>query len=87
MDWKNNNIRIMSYTYIITMSQLTDLSNISPPLFQKTSKVAENIKEEGSTKETIEDGCEHNIVYDNIDITPEKSLLIQYCDKCWDTFK
>lgn len=74
------------------MSQITDLSNISPPLFQKTSKVAENIKDNeqdssDSTEKANKEACEHSIVYDHIDITPEKSLLIQYCDKCWDTFK
>jgi hypothetical protein len=30
--------------------------------------------------------CEHNIIDDTIDIDPDRSKSIQYCDKCYVTF-
>lgn len=26
--------------------------------------------------------CDHDIIYDSIDITPDKSIQIKYCSKC-----
>ena len=31
--------------------------------------------------------CNHNKIHDLIDITPDKSMNIIYCDKCYCTFK
>jgi hypothetical protein len=31
-------------------------------------------------------GCEHKLVKDMIDITPEKSMMIVYCEICEQTF-
>ena len=31
--------------------------------------------------------CEHNIIEDLIDIDPDRSKSISYCDKCFHTFK
>lgn len=31
--------------------------------------------------------CNHNKIHDLIDITPDKSMYIIYCDKCYCTFK
>ena len=34
----------------------------------------------------IEKYCHHDIIDDDIDITPEKSMRIHYCNKCMTTF-
>ena len=31
--------------------------------------------------------CKHNLITDLIDIDPDRSKIISYCDKCWTTFK
>jgi hypothetical protein len=42
--------------------------------------------EELNTPTTDKDICYHNIVDDNIDITPDKSMKIRYCEICLVTF-
>ena len=34
----------------------------------------------------IEDNCQHHVVQDLIDISPEHSQTIYYCEHCWKTF-
>jgi len=34
----------------------------------------------------IDTQCVHHIIYDTIDITPDHSKTIQYCDRCYKTF-
>ena len=31
--------------------------------------------------------CQHNIITDQIDVDPDRSETIRYCDKCMHTFK
>lgn len=39
-----------------------------------------------NTQILLEDECSHNIVDDYIDITPDRSMKIKYCDICMKTF-
>ena len=34
----------------------------------------------------ITNNCKHHVVYDHIDINPEYSKLIKYCEYCYTTF-
>lgn len=34
----------------------------------------------------IENNCRHNKIRDEIDILPEKTIVIEYCTKCMKTF-
>jgi len=34
----------------------------------------------------ITNNCKHHVVYDHIDINPECSKLIKYCEYCYTTF-
>jgi hypothetical protein len=36
--------------------------------------------------EYLEQKCVHNIIIDSIDITPDSSQTIYYCEKCYKTF-
>jgi len=54
-----------------------------PQPLQNTDK---GITKESEPVPESDEGCAHNIVYDHIDITPDRSENIWYCDKCWQTF-
>jgi hypothetical protein len=34
----------------------------------------------------LTDKCNHNVIEDLIDIDPDRSKMIKYCDKCYKTF-
>jgi hypothetical protein len=57
----------------------TVVSNL-PVLKENTGFIIEKINKE------LHIHCQHNMENDYIDIFPEKSMLIQYCTKCYSTF-
>jgi len=48
--------------------------------FMEAKKYIENI--ENKLKEKIQDKCCHQMVEDLIDVTPDKSISIRYCEIC-----
>ena len=50
----------------------------------KVNNDENNLIENAIIKETT--CCQHNIVTDLIDIDPDRSMIIKYCDKCEETF-
>jgi hypothetical protein len=64
--------------------------------FIKIRSILETISQERHTKMTrdmlkqvsdhIDQHCQHVIVRDTIDISPEESKTIYYCEHCWKTF-
>lgn len=38
-------------------------------------------------REYLSHHCDHVIVHDNIDITPDRSERICYCSRCFETFR
>jgi len=39
-----------------------------------------------SVNEYLENKCIHKVIIDSIDITPDSSQTIYYCEKCYKTF-
>jgi hypothetical protein len=88
--------------YIKKMDHVDDDYSMDSFIYEKESNLDEYLKANNVTKpespitvcdvdnlNTISSHtlhCHHNIVYDYIDLTPEKSMQIKYCDKCMETF-
>jgi hypothetical protein len=47
------------------------------PIYQQIEKTLDDY---------IETHCQHHVVQDMIDISPEYSKTIYYCEHCWKTF-
>ena len=59
---------------------LLELGLESPPIMGCPSVGCPSVDE-------CDKGGSHSVVYDHIDITPDRSEAIEYCSKCFCTFK
>jgi hypothetical protein len=55
-------------------------------LQQLIDEVASNEYKTEVAEDYVDKNCLHNIVMDSIDIDPERSQIIYYCEKCEKTF-
>jgi hypothetical protein len=70
--------------YIININKMDVLKDITNNQPESPITVSDVDLLNDEFHEPIE--CEHNIIHDYIDITPDKSMQIKYCDKCMMTF-
>jgi hypothetical protein len=55
-------------------------------LYPEKLRTAEYINIAIAVASYLETKCVHNIIIDSIDITPDSSQTIYYCEKCYKTF-
>lgn len=51
--------------------------------YDEIAKLVDNYVCKRQSSGGIETQCEHNIIRDDIDLTPDSSMVIYYCTKCY----